>query len=237
MNYYERYPGDYGRDTAHLTLAQHGAYTLMLDYVYGAEKPMPKGRESVYRICKAMDKAERAAVDKVLDEFWDEGEDGWTNRRVVVEISKAQPRIAAAKLNGGKGGRPKKNGNPEVTQPKPTGLLPGIPPGTHGQTHSGEASPTPIIPFPNGNGAMPPVDPIKALYDTGVQILIAAGSDQKNARSVISKLRQVCGDAEAASVVMQSREKTNPTAWIMGAVNSHKAQSRTDENGNRRAVY
>lgn len=237
LNYYERYPGDYGRDTAHLTLAQHGAYTLMLDYVYGAEKPLPKGREPVYRICKAMDKAERAAVDIVLNEFWSEGEEGWTNRRVIVEIGKAQPRIAAAKANGGKGGRPKKNQNPEITQQKPNGFPLGNPPGTHGQTHSGEASPYPTLPFPNGNGAVPPVDPIKALFDTGVQILTAAGSSEKAARSLVASLRNTVGDAEASSYLLKAREKTGAAAWLAGVINQHKGQSRTDENGNRRAVY
>ncbi len=30
MNYYERHLGDYAKDTAHLTMIEHGAYTLLL---------------------------------------------------------------------------------------------------------------------------------------------------------------------------------------------------------------
>ena len=41
VNYYERHLGDYARDTAHLTMVEHGAYTLLLDRYYATESPIP----------------------------------------------------------------------------------------------------------------------------------------------------------------------------------------------------
>lgn len=41
MNYYRRYSGDYLRDTSKLSVLEHGAYSLLLDYYYSEETPLP----------------------------------------------------------------------------------------------------------------------------------------------------------------------------------------------------
>jgi len=123
MNFYKRYPADYGRKTARLTLAQHGAYTLLLDEVYSTEAPLPGSLDELYRICRAMSKPEQEAVRVVAEKFFPLGADGLRrNQRADEEITDAAPAIEAARLNGKKGGRPKKE-----TQEKPSGLFPGIP--------------------------------------------------------------------------------------------------------------
>lgn len=158
MNYYERYPGDYLRDTQHLSLAQHGAYTLLMDTYYATEKPFPAALDAVYRICRAMSKAEQAAVRAVCDEFFPVGDDGLRrNKRIDHEISKAQKRINASRVNGPKGGRPRKptnnpTGSNPVTQQEPTGL----PLGNLPETQSGEASPDPTCHIPSEVGNSPP---------------------------------------------------------------------------------
>jgi uncharacterized protein YdaU (DUF1376 family) len=117
MNYYERYCGDYQRDTAHLTLCEHGAFTMLLDAYYSTEKPLPSEHSSLYRICRAMSKVEQAAVRSVADEFFPIGEDGQRhNNRADAMIAKARPKMEAARSNGKKGGRPRKNNEPENNQ-------------------------------------------------------------------------------------------------------------------------
>ena len=118
MNYYERHLGDYARDAGHLSMIEHGAYTLLLDRYYTTEQPIPQ--DQVYRVTRAISKAERGAVDAVLREFFLLQGDAWTNRRAAAEIEKAQGKITAARENGKHGGRPKHN--PEGTQQKPTGF-------------------------------------------------------------------------------------------------------------------
>lgn len=140
MNYYERYCGDYGRDTAHLSLAEHGAYTLMLDAYYSTERGLPADVGALCRMCRAVSKAEQASVRNVAEQFFPVGQDGLRhNARAAREIPKARKRIDAAKANGTRGGRPHKpNANPLGY---PSGIPPGNPDQTQQQTHPGEASP------------------------------------------------------------------------------------------------
>lgn len=44
MNFFKLYIGDYQRDTAHLSVTEHGAYLLMLQHYYATEKPLPPGK-------------------------------------------------------------------------------------------------------------------------------------------------------------------------------------------------
>ena len=50
--WYPHYPGDYGRDTGHLSLIEHGAYRLLLDHCYMTAKPR-RSLARGYRGCKA----------------------------------------------------------------------------------------------------------------------------------------------------------------------------------------
>lgn len=123
MNYYERHLGDYAKDTGHLSMLEHGAYNLLLDRYYSKEEGIPVG--DAYRVARAHSKQERAAVDKVLSEFFVQSDGVWIKNRVQEEIAAAHIRIGAAQSNGKLGGRPrtKPKTNPKGTREKPTGLL------------------------------------------------------------------------------------------------------------------
>lgn len=122
MNYYPRYPADYLSKTLHLSLAEDGAYTRLLDWCYANEKPIP--HEKRYEIVRVLKPKERAIVDRVLAEFFTRSENGWSNKRVSSETAKAQPKILSARENGRKGGRPRKNpvGSENPPHEKPSGL-------------------------------------------------------------------------------------------------------------------
>lgn len=120
---YWRYPGDYSGKTGHLSLAQHGAYTVLMDHQYATEAPLPSKISDLYRICRAQGAEEQTAVRAVVAQFFPLAEDGegrW-NPRCRQEIERAQPRILAAKQNGRKS-----SGRPPKTQRKPTGLELGL---------------------------------------------------------------------------------------------------------------
>lgn len=103
MNYWRRYIGDYGRDTTRLTLAEHGAYGLLLDYYYAEEQPIPLDLDEVYRMLRAITPAERATVEKVLRLYFVAADDGYHNARAEHEIEVSRK----ARDNGARGGRPK----------------------------------------------------------------------------------------------------------------------------------
>ena len=88
MNFFKLYIGDYQRDTAHLSMAEHGAFLLMLQTFYATEKPLPK-QKHLHRMLRAQNRAEREAIDSVVKQFWVETEHGLVNLRAEVEIKKA----------------------------------------------------------------------------------------------------------------------------------------------------
>lgn len=88
MNFYKRHLGDYAKDTGHLTMLEHGAYTLLLDRYYGTEGPIPAAE--AYRVCRARSKEEKAAVDVVLGEFFVLKGDAWHSKRADAEIAENQ---------------------------------------------------------------------------------------------------------------------------------------------------
>ena len=101
MNYYRRFMGDYAAKTADLSLAEHGAYNVLLDTCYSTERPLPGSHDALYRLCRAMSKLEQAAVRSVADRFFPVGKDGLRrNPRASSEISKAQSTIEKQRESG-----------------------------------------------------------------------------------------------------------------------------------------
>lgn len=135
MNYYERHLGDYAKDTAHLSMLEHGAYSLLLDRYYGTEGGIPATQ--AHRVARARSKEEKQAVDDVLAEFFSLSDGVWINQRAEEEIAKAHVKISAAQENGRKGGRPKKHvpGSETETQTKPSGLFVGSETETQTKAH------------------------------------------------------------------------------------------------------
>lgn len=87
MNFYKRYVGDYVRDTGHLSLTEHGAYTVLLDTIYSTGKPLPADLVALCRICRASNAAERRAVASVVDQFFPVNGDGLRhNKRAHAEL-------------------------------------------------------------------------------------------------------------------------------------------------------
>jgi uncharacterized protein YdaU (DUF1376 family) len=107
LNYYERYCGDYARDTRDLSLLEHGVYTLLLDTYYSTERALPADPVRLMRICSAITPEEQAAVRFVADRFFPINGDGMRhNKRADEQIPDAQRRIQSSRENGKKGGNP-----------------------------------------------------------------------------------------------------------------------------------
>jgi uncharacterized protein YdaU (DUF1376 family) len=134
VNYYERHLGDYARDTGHLTMLEHGAYGLLLDRYYATEQGLPA--DDVLRLARARTKEERAAVNRVLKEFFVLREGVWVHEKCDKLIVLARVKIDAARVNGKKGGRPKKpKGSEAETQEKPSGFSVGSENETQAKAH------------------------------------------------------------------------------------------------------
>jgi len=123
VNYYPHHIGDYLRDTAHLSALEDGIYRRMLDLYYANEKPLGLDFDWLCKLLRLREDSERAAAEFVLEHFFQKFKDGWHNKRADEEIKIAARKAKAAKANGKKGGRPKKqqvsrglaNKNPDIT--------------------------------------------------------------------------------------------------------------------------
>jgi uncharacterized protein YdaU (DUF1376 family) len=180
MNFYKRYMADYAQKTARLTLAQHGAYTLLLDEVYATESPLPAEYDELFRICRAMSKPEQEAVRQVADMFFPVGADGARhNARAAEEISEAMPALEAARMNGKRGGRPGKKLTHQVPEIKPTGFPDKNPVGFENETQTKPSAKPPHSseeeeePKGSLSGSSIPPCPIDRLVDAYAQHLPA----------------------------------------------------------------
>lgn len=106
MNYYKRHIGDYAKKAGHLSLLEHGVYTLLLDAYYDREQA-PTRAEAV-RISRCRTDEELAALDAVLSDFFDLKDGRYVQTRVEEEFVKAEAQARANQENGKRGGRPRK---------------------------------------------------------------------------------------------------------------------------------
>lgn len=106
-NWYSRYYGDYMRDTSHLSLIEHGAYTVLLDHYYATRTPIKNSPEVLCRICRAFSEEERAAVDSVARQFFTDKDGFLHNNRADKELAKENVISRARSAAGAKGANSK----------------------------------------------------------------------------------------------------------------------------------
>jgi len=126
MHYYQFNIGDYHSHTGYLSLMEDLAYRRLLDQYYLQEIPLPSDAKEIARKIGMSDYLEE--VEQILADFFtlnDAGEH--INKRVDEEISQYRAKADTARVNGKKGGRPKKpDSNPEETQQEPRKTQPVI---------------------------------------------------------------------------------------------------------------
>ena len=120
LPYFKCYPADYLLDTRPLTMAQDGAYCLlMMNYYWDGSLP-PK--PAIYRLCKAQTPSERADVDFVLSGYFVETDGRYTHARIEREREKLGAMVRS-KQRGGQAASAKRWADHEKKTPerKPRG--------------------------------------------------------------------------------------------------------------------
>ncbi|UEM08087.1 YdaU family protein (plasmid) [Skermanella rosea] len=113
--WYPFYWGDYSAKTLHLTQAQHGAFILLLRYIYTTGKPIPD--EHRFSIARASLEQERSDVDFVLTSFFTLIDGVWRNQKAEEIITEAEQKHEARVKAGKKGG--KRKASNAKAKPKP----------------------------------------------------------------------------------------------------------------------
>lgn len=80
------YWGDYLRDTAHLSTAEHGAYLLLIGHYWVTAKPLPDDEEKLRRIAR-MDRDEWVSSRETISAFFVIADGLWVHQRVEIELA------------------------------------------------------------------------------------------------------------------------------------------------------
>lgn len=227
MNYYPFHIGDYLTETAHLSWLEDCAYRRLLDLYYSREQRIPLDINQAARLCRAVSKDERKAVETVLGEFFVQTESGWLHTRCDAEIEKAREFGRRARENGSKGGRPPKakpTENPEKTQP----VISGNP------EESKSKAPNPITKTSyseaNASGADAPPTARDLVFANGVPLLTVAGVTEKNARSMLAGLCKRNGDEAVANAIAACAKErpVEPVSWLQAVLTTKPVASKQD---------
>lgn len=136
MHYYPHHIGDYRRDTAHLSILEHGAYRLLLDEYYVSARPLPSDLPTLCRITRALSRAERDAVAHILRTYFQPTPEGYRHKRVEAELATYQERLDHATIAGRASAEARRNRRTTNATPThdPTLVTPGVPPGAQPNT-------------------------------------------------------------------------------------------------------
>lgn len=121
MHYYSFNIADYKKDTEHLNPIEHYIYRSLIDRYYLDEKPIPLKTQSVMRRLSLVGDDHKQLLTNVLDDFFYKCDDGYRHKRIDAEIEKYQSNAEKNRINGAKGGRPRKD-KPKLTQSVASGI-------------------------------------------------------------------------------------------------------------------
>lgn len=100
-HWYARYVGDYMKKTQNLSMVEHGAYTLLLDYYYSTGEPIPANAEQMHRICRAFAPVEQQAVQTIINKYFVLDGDVYRNSKADEELLK-RSQISEKRSNAAK---------------------------------------------------------------------------------------------------------------------------------------
>lgn len=122
--YLALYTGDYLRDTRHLTPLKHGVYLLLLMHCWDQKGPLPLDENECAGIanCRSADEVE--ALRYIVQRYFVRMDDGIYNRRIQLEIERAQVISAKRKDAGFKGYQAKAKHLPSKIQASASNTTP-----------------------------------------------------------------------------------------------------------------
>lgn len=214
--YFPLYVADYEADTAHLTLEEDGAYLRLLRLCWRTPGcSIPNDPKWIARMMRVTWETYERVVAPILSEFFQIRH----NRYFSPRLQKEWERIAGthkARSEAGKKGNEKK----WKKEALPDNAL-----------KSNEMTSRPAI----ANGSQPEPEPepyntnanaldgdtvTAALWDRGVKFLVAHGSSERQARSVIGKWRKDAGDQEIYDAFAACKREgiVDPIPWITASL-------------------
>lgn len=113
MHYYKFNIGDFDKATRHLSIIERGLFRDILDLYIKDEKPVTDNLKKLERLLCVKSKAEKEALQNVLDDFFVLTDDGYYSDYCQSILNDTTDRVEASRENGKKGGRPSKQNQSE----------------------------------------------------------------------------------------------------------------------------
>lgn len=114
MNFYPHNIGDFANETQYLDDEALGIFIRLLDRYMLTEKPI-----KTQWVSFAFQNSRFEKAKFVLENLFEEVDEGWIYPPMLSTIESYRVNAEKNRENGRKGGRPRKNGNPNVTQTEP----------------------------------------------------------------------------------------------------------------------
>lgn len=92
LPYMQFFPADYLADTVFLSLAEHGAYTLLILNYWQKGEPLPNNDEKLSRIIRVTLK-EWLKVKPAVSAFFDIDQDVWRHKRIDADLMRVRGQI------------------------------------------------------------------------------------------------------------------------------------------------
>jgi len=97
MHHYPFHIGDYRKDTANLSLLEHGVYRSLIDCYYLQETPLPSDKDKLCRMIGARQPDEKQAVSYILDDYFTLKIDGYHHAGCHKVLEKIYERSETAR--------------------------------------------------------------------------------------------------------------------------------------------
>lgn len=234
LKWYKRDPGAALNGMMELSLEERGAYNTVLDLIYSRDGNLADDDRFIagwLRVDVRIWKRIKSSLIERGKLFVSEGV--IRNERADVEVLAALSRVTSAQ-DAGRASARSKAAKSAVVSNQSNNL---------GATDAQTDDPTPVSTNYNYNhkekdsedthvssgGGAPTVDLVKVIFDTGRTILSDAGYEEKQARSIIGRLRKQFGDPAVliALSAFQSQlvKPEEPLEWISGSLRSQARQN------------
>lgn len=201
--YMPLYVADYLADAAHLSTVEHGAYLLLIMTYWQRGEALPDDDRKLARITR-MEPRSWLRIKPAISEFFEVSDGKYLHRRVERELAS----VRAKSLKNRKGGLARaeqlRSGRSANAQPTDTDT----------DTEYSEA---------NASGADAPFDPVKLMFDSGVELIRSAGKTEGAARSWLGKARKDHGTEAVISAIGRAKREgaIDPIPFMEIALRGH----------------
>ena len=211
LPYFNLYPRDFEADTSHLSLEEDGAYNRLLRLCWMTPGcSLPDDDAWIMRRMRVDQDTYDRVVRVVLAEFFTRKSGRVRNARIAREYEQSSAAHEKRVLAGKSGGKAKalKTNNSDTSKAKAIPKQPEPEPEPEPEESNSVADAT------DGEA----VDPAKAVWDAGVRVLGASGVSDRQARSLVGKLRKdhPGQDSQILSAIMDCGRAgaVDPIPWI-----------------------